>query len=68
MFKAISNRKAILALLLLVPVPSLGVAAGLYLPGILVFYRIQNTTIEILRVFHGARDLANILSELDEEL
>ncbi|BAY72660.1 type II toxin-antitoxin system RelE/ParE family toxin (plasmid) [Anabaena sp. FACHB-709] len=34
----------------------------------LVFYRIQNTTIEILRVFHGARDLANILSELDEEL
>ncbi|BAB78113.1 CPBP family intramembrane glutamic endopeptidase (plasmid) [Anabaena sp. FACHB-709] len=35
MFTAISNRKAILALLLLVPVPSVGVAAGLYLPGIL---------------------------------
>jgi toxin ParE1/3/4 len=33
----------------------------------LIFYRIQNTTVEILRVFHGARDLADVLSELDEE-
>jgi toxin ParE1/3/4 len=33
----------------------------------LIFYRIQNTTIEILRVFHGARDLADVLSKLDEE-
>jgi len=33
----------------------------------LIFYRIQDTTIEILRVFHGARDLADILSELDED-
>ncbi|BAY27453.1 hypothetical protein NIES2100_72770 [Calothrix sp. NIES-2100] len=33
----------------------------------LIFYRIQDTTIEILRVFHGARDLADVLSELDEE-
>ena len=32
----------------------------------LIFYRIQNTTVEILRVFHGARDLADILNELDE--
>ncbi|MEH1819435.1 MAG: type II toxin-antitoxin system RelE/ParE family toxin [Nostoc sp.] len=33
----------------------------------LIFYRIQDTTIEILRVFHGARDLADVLNELDEE-
>ncbi|OUL23840.1 hypothetical protein BV372_29500 [Nostoc sp. T09] len=33
----------------------------------LIFYRIQDTTIEILRVFHGARDLADVLSELEEE-
>ena len=33
----------------------------------LIFYRIQDTTIEILRLFHGARDLADILSELDED-
>ena len=33
----------------------------------LIFYRIEHTTIEILRVFHGARDLADVLSELDEE-
>jgi toxin ParE1/3/4 len=33
----------------------------------LIFYRIEDTTIEILRVFHGARDLADVLSELDEE-
>jgi toxin ParE1/3/4 len=32
----------------------------------LIFYRIQDTTVEILRVFHGARDLADILDELDE--
>jgi toxin ParE1/3/4 len=34
----------------------------------LIFYRIQDTTVERLRVFHGARDLADVLSELDEEL
>ncbi|MDF5719999.1 MAG: type II toxin-antitoxin system RelE/ParE family toxin [Rhizonema sp. PD37] len=34
----------------------------------LIFYRIQDTTVEILRVFHGARDLADILTEFDEEL
>ncbi|MBD2472012.1 type II toxin-antitoxin system RelE/ParE family toxin [Nostoc sp. FACHB-145] len=34
----------------------------------LIFYRIKDTTIEILRVFHGARDLANVLGELDQEL
>ncbi len=33
----------------------------------LIFYRIEDTTIEILRVFHGARDLADVLSELEEE-
>jgi toxin ParE1/3/4 len=33
----------------------------------LIFYRIQDTTIEILRIFHGARDLADILNELDED-
>ena len=33
----------------------------------LIFYRIEDTTIEILRVFHGARDLADVLSSLDEE-
>ncbi|HEY9669412.1 MAG TPA: type II toxin-antitoxin system RelE/ParE family toxin [Coleofasciculaceae cyanobacterium] len=33
----------------------------------LIFYRIQDTTVEILRIFHGARDLADVLSELDEE-
>ncbi len=33
----------------------------------LIFYRIKDTTIEILRVFHGARDLADVLSELDEQ-
>lgn len=33
----------------------------------LIFYRIQDTTVEILRVFHGARDLADILNNLDEE-
>jgi toxin ParE1/3/4 len=33
----------------------------------LIFYRIEDTTIEVLRVFHGARDLADVLSELDEQ-
>ena len=32
----------------------------------LIFYRIQDTTIEILRIFHGARDLADVLSSLDK--
>jgi toxin ParE1/3/4 len=34
----------------------------------LVFYRVQDDRIEILRVLHGARDLEGILSTLDEEL
>jgi toxin ParE1/3/4 len=34
----------------------------------LVFYRVQEDRIEILRVLHGARDLAGILSTLDEEI
>jgi toxin ParE1/3/4 len=33
----------------------------------LIFYSFEDTTIEILRVFHGARDLADVLSSLDEE-
>lgn len=33
----------------------------------LIFYRILNDTVEILRVLYGARDLADILSELDED-
>lgn len=33
----------------------------------LIFYRIQDDTVEILRIFHGARDLADVLSELDED-
>jgi toxin ParE1/3/4 len=31
----------------------------------LVFYRVQDEHIEILRVLHGSRDLADILSTLD---
>jgi toxin ParE1/3/4 len=34
----------------------------------LVFYRVQDDRIEILRILHGARDLANLLSTLDEEI
>jgi toxin ParE1/3/4 len=34
----------------------------------LVFYRLQDEWVEILRVLHGARDLDNILSNLDEEI
>jgi toxin ParE1/3/4 len=34
----------------------------------LIFYRIQDTTVEILRMFHGARDLVDVLSRLDEEV
>lgn len=33
--------------------------------GYLIFYRIQDTSVEILRVFYGAR-LADVLGELDE--
>lgn len=33
----------------------------------LIFYRIQDTTVEILRIFHEARDLVNVLNELDKE-
>ncbi|MEH2277481.1 MAG: type II toxin-antitoxin system RelE/ParE family toxin [Nostoc sp.] len=33
----------------------------------LILYHIQDTTVEILRVFHGARDLADLLGELDED-
>jgi len=32
----------------------------------LIFYRIQDATVEILRIFHGSRDLADVLSKLDE--
>ena len=34
----------------------------------LVFYRVQDEQIEILRVLHGSRDLEGILSILDEEI
>jgi toxin ParE1/3/4 len=34
----------------------------------LIFYRVQDTTVEILRVLHGSRDLADILNQLDEEI
>jgi toxin ParE1/3/4 len=34
----------------------------------LVFYRLQDEQVEILRVLHGARDLDNILSTLDDEI
>jgi toxin ParE1/3/4 len=34
----------------------------------LVFYRVQDDLVEILRVLHGARDLEDILSSLDEEV
>jgi toxin ParE1/3/4 len=34
----------------------------------LVFYRVQEEQIEILRVLHGSRDLEGILSTLDEEI
>ena len=34
----------------------------------LVFYRIQDDRVEILRVLHGARDLEGILTNLDEEI
>ncbi|NJL78687.1 MAG: type II toxin-antitoxin system RelE/ParE family toxin [Richelia sp. RM2_1_2] len=33
----------------------------------LIFYRIQDNTVEILRIFHRARDLADVISQLDEE-
>lgn len=34
----------------------------------LIFYRIQDELVEILRVLHGARDLEGILSNLDREI
>jgi toxin ParE1/3/4 len=34
----------------------------------LIFYRIQDDRVEILRILHGARDLEGILSNLDEEI
>jgi toxin ParE1/3/4 len=34
----------------------------------LVFYRVQDEQIEILRVLHGSRDLEGILSTLEEEI
>jgi toxin ParE1/3/4 len=34
----------------------------------LVFYRVEDDLIEILRVLHGTRDLEDILSSLDEEV
>lgn len=33
----------------------------------LIFYRLQEPTLEILRILHGARDLADILADLDHE-
>ena len=33
----------------------------------LIFYRVQEDLVEILRVLHGARDLEGILSFLDED-
>lgn len=33
----------------------------------LIFYRAQESTVEVLRVLHGARDLADVLSELDQD-
>jgi toxin ParE1/3/4 len=33
----------------------------------LIFYRIQEATIEVLRVLHGARDLANLFDDLKNE-
>jgi toxin ParE1/3/4 len=34
----------------------------------LIFYRIQEQQVEILRLLHGARDLESILFDLDEEI
>ncbi|MGC1394270.1 MAG: type II toxin-antitoxin system RelE/ParE family toxin [Coleofasciculaceae cyanobacterium] len=34
----------------------------------LVFYRIVDERVEILRVLHGARDLEGILTNLDQEI
>lgn len=34
----------------------------------LIFYQIQDDRVEILRVLHGARDLEDILSNIDEEV
>ncbi|MFB2895605.1 type II toxin-antitoxin system RelE/ParE family toxin [Aerosakkonemataceae cyanobacterium BLCC-F50] len=34
----------------------------------LIFYRIQDDRVEIIRVLHGARDLEGILSNLDREI
>lgn len=34
----------------------------------LIFYQVQDATVEVLRVLHGARDLADVLSELDKEV
>lgn len=34
----------------------------------LVFYRILDERVEILRVLHGARDLDGILTNLNEEI
>lgn len=34
----------------------------------LIFYRIQDNQVEILRVLHGVRDLEGILSNLDLEI
>jgi toxin ParE1/3/4 len=34
----------------------------------LIFYRIQDDRVEIIRVLHGARDLKDILSNLDRDI
>ena len=37
-------------------------------PDYLIFYRLQDDRVEVIRVLHGARDLEDILSNLDEEV
>jgi toxin ParE1/3/4 len=33
----------------------------------LIFYQVKDTTVEVLRVLHGSRDLAEVLGELEED-
>lgn len=65
----------------LVRIPGMGRVTQLVLPTLgevrqwrirtfedyLIFYRIRETTVDILRVLNGARDLAEVLRELDGE-
>lgn len=34
----------------------------------LIFYRIQEQEVDIIRLLHGARDLENVLFDLDEDI